>query len=362
MEWKQPYFLWNNRQTFERGHGKNIKIESCGITLKQAEEPGIYYTRICDSRSAETEWDRLLLKGQVPYPESVHISIYACEDLDAWAEKEQEEMEVCKQAELIYGENQLLQNVKGRYVWFRIQMEQAGGNIPSLQRIQVFFPRQSWTFYLPELYQNQNNQFLERFLGIFQSMYDEMDQRIHSIPGLYYAETAPAESLVWLSKWLSIENPYLWKENQLRHLIRHGTELAGLRGTKEYLKRMLFLYTGSTPHIVEYWQWAYEEMNSSRRTMLEGLYGKDSFSVTVIFEDQVLSNQEQLEELERLLELSSPAHMEVRLVVLQSRIFLGQHSYLGINSRLDAWSVPILNGQNFLPFVVGKEEEKHYEG
>lgn len=362
MEWKQPYFLWNNRQTFERGYGRNIEIGSQGITLKQTEEPGIYYTRICDSRRAETEWDRLLLKGQVPYPEAMHISVYACEDLDALVDQEQEKIEICKQAELTYKENQLLHNVRGRYFWLRIQMEQTGGRIPSLQRIQVYFPRQSWTFYLPELYQNQNNQFLERFLGIFQSMYEEMDQRIRSIPGLYYAETAPTESLVWLSQWLSIENPYLWKEQQLRYLINHGTELAGLRGTAEYLRRMLLLYTGSNPHIVEYWQWAYEDMDSSRRTMLEHLYGKDSFSVTVIFEDQVLSDQEQLEELERLLDQCSPAYMEVRLVVLQSRIFLGQHAYLGMNSRLDAWSVPVLNGQNFLPFVVGKEEDKRYEG
>ncbi len=363
MEWKQPYFLWNDRQSFERGEGKNIRITPQGITLREKEASGTYYTRICDSRRPEMEWDYLLLKGQVPYADAVHIAVFSSDDPEALTDEELESpIAVCKQAELTFRENQLLYGVKGRYIRLRIDLEQRDDKMPILQRIQLYFPRQSWTQFLPELYQNRDQQFLERFLRIFQTMYEDMDRKIREAPMLYYADTAPAKSLVWLSQWLSIENPFLWKEKQLRYLIQHGAELSGLRGTKEYLKRMLFLYTGSNPYIVEYWQWAYEDMDSRRRTILEQLYGKDSFCITVIFEHQVLSGQEQMEELERLLELCTPAHIEVQLVILQSRIFLDQHSYLGINSSLDAWSVPVLNGQNFLPFVVGKEEERHYEG
>ncbi|MDE7298712.1 MAG: hypothetical protein K2N94_07765 [Lachnospiraceae bacterium] len=372
MKRRQKYFLWNSRQSFERGQGRNIRITKGGLVPGKGGCAGIYYTGLCDSGRALTEWDRLALEGEIPRPERVRICIYTSEepfllvrgrrfeldrllgDTSMPAAQKDELLESCKRQELFWWSSQRLRGVTGRYLWLRVQMEGAEEEL-CIRRMQIFFPRAAWTAFLPELYRGQEDSFLERFLGIFQWMYEEMDRKIEKLPGLYCADSSPAELLVWLSEWTGIEEPQLWGEAQLRYLIRHGAQLAGLRGTREYMRRLLWLYTGVSPYIVEYWQWAYEEPDGRRRNLLERLYGSDSFCAAVIFPGRVLKNRDCLPVLERLVQCSSPAYMEVKIEILQPRIFLDRHSYLGINSYLESWGGAALDGQSYLPCTVWKE-------
>lgn len=376
MEWKQPYFLWNNKETFGRGQGSSIQISEKGLVLEGGKNRGSYYTRICDSRQSSMEWDRIRILGDIPYPEDLQISIYTCdrddilvknvrynlrellEDTSIPIEQKDRLLESCRRRDLAYEKNQLLQGITGRYLWLRLRFRRSGIQSPQIREMQVWFPRNSWVSFLPELYQKQEDSFLERFLGIVQSMYEDMNRKIEDIPGLYDAENTPSDLLVWLSQWLSIPDPYLWKEEQLRYLVRQGSSLAQLRGTVVYLREILQLYTGSTPYIVEYWQWAYEELDSRRRNAMEHLYGSDSFCVTVVLSGEGLQDSISLAVVERLVEHCSPAHLDIRIEILQSCIFLGRHSYLGINSVLKDWSAARLDGQQFLPFVVLKKKEK----
>lgn len=380
MEWKQPYFLWNNKETFNRGWGRNICISEAGISLEEGWETGSYYTRVCDSRQMSMEWDRIRIEGDIPYPGDVRITVYTCDrdwvlvgnqphglmefirDSSISTEQKEQLLESCKQQELVYEKNHFLHGVRGRYFWMRLDISHSGKNPPQIRQIQVWFPRVSWISFLPELYQRQEDTFLERFLGIVRTMYEDMNRTIEAGPGLYCAETTPSEMLVWLSQWLSIPEPYLWKEEQLRYLIRQGSILAGRRGTAFYLKEILKLYTGQAPYIIEYWQWANVQMDSRRQNALETLYGSDSFCVTLVFPVECRQVSISTGVMERLVACSSPAHLDVRIEILQPYIFLGRHSYLGINSYLTDWGAAVLDGQQFLPFVVLKEKEKQYEG
>lgn len=376
MEWKQPYFLWNNKETFERGQGSNIQISENGLVLEEGKNAGSYYTRVCDSRQSSMEWDRIRILGDIPYPEDLQISIYTSDkdyilvknasynlrellrNTSISTEQKDRLLEECRRKDLAYENNQLLQGITGRYFWMRLRIRRSGIQSPRIREMQVWFPRNSWISFLPELYQKQEDSFLKRFLGIVQSMYEDMNRKIEDIPGLYDAENTPSDLLVWLSQWLSIPDPYLWKEEQLRYLVRNGSALARLRGTVVYLRQILQLYTGRTPYIVEYWQWAYEELDSRRRNAMERLYGSDSFCVTLVLSGEGLQDSVSLAVVERLVEHCSPAHLDIRIEILQPCIFLGRHSYLGINSVLKDWSAARLDGQQFLPFVVLKKKEK----
>lgn len=376
MEWKQPYFLWNNKETFERGQGSNIQISENGLVLEEGKNAGSYYTRVCDSRQSSMEWDRIRILGDIPYPEDLQISIYTSDkdyilvknasynlrellrNTSISTEQKDRLLEECRRKDLTYENNQLLQGITGRYFWMRLRIRRSGIQSPRIREMQVWFPRNSWISFLPELYQKQEDSFLKRFLGIVQSMYEDMNRKIEDIPGLYDAENTPSDLLVWLSQWLSIPDPYLWKEEQLRYLVRNGSALARLRGTVVYLREILQLYTGRTPYIVEYWQWAYEELDSRRRNAMERLYGSDSFCVTLVLSGEGLQDSVSLAVVERLVEHCSPAHLDIRIEILQPCIFLGRHSYLGINSVLKDWSAARLDGQQFLPFVVLKKKEK----
>lgn len=387
MKWKQQYFIWNHSRSFGQGTGSNIRITEQGLTTSAvtpgAEASGgesIYYTRVCDSRKEGTDWDRLLLEGEVSAPDEIQITVYTCENdrivyqgkqvsiqelvkSDAYSIEEKDRIcQEYRRKELIYGRNQLLHGVTGRYFWLRIRLRPVGLQPVFLSRLQVFFPRMSWKTYLPEIYQNGDSSFLERYLEIFQTVYQEMEQRIEALPDLYSPEQTPSEWLVWLSQWISVEDPYLWQEEQLRYLIRHGMELSGIRGTVEYLKQMLWLYTGTIPYVVEYCQWAYEEMEGRKRRTLERLYGDNAYCVTIILEERAVADRRKLRILERLIRHCSPAHLDTRMEILQPYIFLSRHSYMGINSQLGVMGEVVLNGQNFLPFVVLKEKENQDEG
>ncbi len=373
MDGRVQYFLWNNRQSFGRGWGRNVRVTEEGLCLGEKENTGTYYTRICDSRQPAMQWDRLMLEAEPACAGDLHISVYTSEepyihvgnkryDLhELWKDSslsvEQKDilLEDYRRMELSYGQNQLLQGVTGRYLWIRLRQAGTAGRGVRIRRIQIFFPRKCWTLFLPELYQGREDSFLERFLGIFQYMYEDMNHRIAEIPGLYCADNAPAGMLEELAKWLSVEEPYLWNEKQLRYLIQHGIQLAGMRGTTEYIRRILWLYTGVVPYIVEYWHWAYGEMDSRRRNVLEELYGSDSFCAVALVPGYTLKEQDSMAVLERLAEHGSPAHMDVRIEILQPHIFLDRYSYLGINSYLEEWGEALLDGQRVLPFVVLKE-------
>lgn len=376
MEWKQPYFLWNNKEAFARGQGSGIQISEAGLALEAGKDTGSYYTRVCDSRQTSMKWDRLQILGEIPYPEALRISVYTSDrddirigncqydirrllrDASIPMEQKDRMLEGCRRSVLHYEKNQRLHGITGRYLWLRLEMNRVGRTPVQIRKLQIWFPPQSWTSFLPELYQKQEDSFLERFLGILQSMYEAMNRKLEDIPGLYYAESTPSELLVWLSQWLSIPDPYLWKEEQLRYLIRHGSFLAQIRGTTVYLKEILRLYTGREPYVIEYWQWAYEEMDSKKRNALEGLYGRDSFCVTLLFSEEEVPDSVSLAVLERLVRHCCPAHLDVRIEILQSCVFLGRHSYLGINSCLKDWEAARLDGRQFLPFAVLKKKEK----
>lgn len=376
MEWKQPYFLWNNRETFARGQGSGILISEGGLVLEEGRDTGSYYTRVCDSRQTSMEWDRMQILGEIPYPEALRISVYTSDQEDIQVknarydirellqntavpmEQKNRILEGCRQRTLNYEKHQLLHGITGRYLWLRLEMNRFGMQPVRIQELQIWFPKKSWTSFLPELYQKREDSFLERFLEIFQSRYEAMNRKLEDIPGLYYADSTPSELLVWLSQWLSIPNPYLWKEEQLRYLIQQGSSLAQLRGTTVYLKEILRLYTGREPYIIEYWQWAYVEMDSRKRNVMEELYGRDSFCVTLLFSEEEVQDSMSLTVIEGLVQQCCPAHLDIRIEILQSWIFLGRHSYLGINSCLKEWEAARLDGRQFLPFAVLKEKEK----
>jgi len=54
--------------------------------------------------------------------------------------------------------------------------------------------------------------------------------------------------------------------------------------------------------------------------------------------------------------MAKPAHMECRIVALKPYIFLGQHSYLGINSVLGQYKAFQLDGLCAVPFSIVAEE------
>lgn len=116
----------------------------------------------------------------------------------------------------------------------------SGSNLP---------PRSSYLQFLPGIY--HDNDFLGRFLLIFESILEPIDRTVGNIHHYLDPDLSPPETLRWLSSWLAIILDPRWPIERQRDLVRGATDLYGWRGTRRGLSTLLRLATGATPEIVE---------------------------------------------------------------------------------------------------------------
>ena len=101
--------------------------------------------------------------------------------------------------------------------------------------------------YLPDIF--QENDFLRRFLRIFEDIWEPLEQRQDHIEMYFDPHTCPASFLPWLASWLNLPfNPH-WPEVRHRRLLAQAMELYSWRGTRYGLIRMIEVCTGLTPEI-----------------------------------------------------------------------------------------------------------------
>ncbi|MFR5601854.1 MAG: phage tail protein [Lachnospiraceae bacterium] len=345
MKQKKAYFILNKESDFSRGRGEGIRFDAESISLMTGKTEGVYRSRVFDSRERQTVWHRLTMEGLFFGEASVEVFVYASDSLD-------QEEEACLQAVFRKPEDVLLHQVKGRYLWLKVIFTGQKGREPKIDRIQIYFPKDTWIGYLPEVYQNdrESADFLERYLAIFQSVYEDMTRRIEDVPALFDPGTGPREPLMWMAQWLSVENINLWNEEQLRYLIKNGVRLYQYRGTVGYLKEILKLYTGSEPLIVERHQLEPFFDGGKGEEELKSLYSSYPYEFTILLNvSQVDANNRDVI-LKQLVDMAKPANMECRIVPLKPYIFLGQYSYLGINSVLGQYKEFQLDGLCAVPF------------
>lgn len=110
-------------------------------------------------------------------------------------------------------------------------------------------PKGGYLRYLPELY--DQDEFMGRFLMLFESFWSPIDTQIDSIPNYFDPRLTPARFLPWLASWLDLELDESWPEEGIRQLIRWAIALHRSRGTRWGLLKYLELYTGQIAEIVE---------------------------------------------------------------------------------------------------------------
>ncbi len=103
--------------------------------------------------------------------------------------------------------------------------------------------------FLPDIY--QENDFLRRFLHIFEDIWEPLEQRQDHISMYFDPSTSPAAFLSWLASWLDLSFNEHWPEARRRHLLAQAMELYRWRGTPYGLIRMIEVCAGVTPVIKE---------------------------------------------------------------------------------------------------------------
>jgi phage tail-like protein len=168
--------------------------------------------------------------------------------------------------------------------------------------------------YLPTQYSTDD--FLGRFLRIFESILDPIEEIVTSIDSYFDPVMAPPHVLPWLASWLSLVLDEEWPLEKRRHLISRAVELYQLRGTLRGLMEYLAIYSGVQPIIVEH----YGGIRLGRNSQLGWntvLGDGRQHSITVNLR---VGPQEQIDlrKVKTIIEAEKPAHVAYALEIAEA--------------------------------------------
>lgn len=306
-----------------------------------------YLAAVFDSGDENGTWHRLRLEGDFYECKYEIMAAASNEDLRYVLEDESvapmEQLKILKKQSWTRKVNtgdMLLHGIEGRFLWVFIGV--TGASLDSqfqIEGFQVEFPQKSFVEYLPEIYQNSGrNSFFERYMAVFQSLYEDLEKEIDRLPEYLDYETAPDEYLPlfaeWTGNWASGRG---FSAKQMRYLFRHLQRLQSGRGTRRTMRDMICMFTGKDAVIVEYFKWHdWMERDSSLAGNYEQLFGKskDTFSVIIDASDSETGSTVSREKLMRLLEDYIPFGMHCNIVLLEKNSHMDSHCYLDKNSCL----------------------------
>ncbi len=358
------------RLHFEAGDARGVAIGAHGTVLAEDSYHGRIVTMPVDAGESRMSWHALTLDAIIPEGAILTVSAYVCDAQSgsegALIERFARLLAQNASPEVIADETgsvlacrevspkgMPLFSAEGRFLWLVFDLTGQPGITPTLIGARVSFPRQTALEWLPEAYRAdaQSAEFVTRYLGVFQTLMLQMEDEIDDTHEMFRVDLTPERMLLWLSGWLGIEDAVLFEGPRLRTLMAEAMSLYRMRGTRACLSRIVEIYCGERPYIVESSR-AAEHLSGAALEHFARLYGANPYRFTVILSGARITGSRKYKELLGVLRAWAPAHTEVALVALKSNIFLDQYAYLGINSHLNATMGVRLDGRGALPFVA----------
>jgi len=338
---------------------------------KQTKESSIYklpygtlITFSLDSTAAETNWHKYILDAGIPEDTQLKISYFARENKEIIIDNKKADIDEFIRNDTISFEHKLavlekywskpqvnpkdslIQGANGRYIWFKIEFSGSKGNTPSLNRIRIYYPRMSYLRYLPLVYQENpgSRDFLERYLSLFETFFSDIDEKINNISKYLDIDYVSGSFLRWIAGWVEVAVGEEWEDDKLRKFVKNAVDIYKRRGTIGSLAKIIEIYTGEKPIIIECYAIDKMAKKSEIKELVSRLYGMEHNSFCVLIRAQAIKSIKQQSEIEKVINNEKPAFTEAKLIILQPNIRLDAHSYLGLNSYLSDISLLHLNG------------------
>ena len=210
-----PYLVAIIRESFNGLRQRLWRVEPIGTF----QHKGGMVTAALDSKLEKCQWHRILMNAVLPSTKSaittttsnlgaasVEIESYTAEQSDVdLATLTDTSWQQC----VLTGDDNpdcLVQSGPGRYLWLRITLRSNGIASPVISGIKAFYPRVSYLQYLPAVYQEDTDSrlFLERFLSIFQSEFDNFDRQIDELYRLFDPLSVSEDHFDWLASWVGL--------------------------------------------------------------------------------------------------------------------------------------------------------------
>lgn len=173
--------------------------------------------------------------------------------------------------------------------------------------------------YLPALYTEQDD-FMGRFLMLFESFWEPIEDRIDNIHYYFDPRLAPNDLLPWLATWVDLVLDEQWPDEKRRQLLSAMVPLYRRRGTHRGLQDYLEIYTGQRARIAEHRAHNFM-LGKITRLGPSAALGKHNVSYTfdVILKLPSAENEDKRKErrrkIEAIIESEKPAHTAYTLVI-----------------------------------------------
>lgn len=363
-----------------------------GIALLSAQqmitkEKGFYYSKTLDSGIQGCQWHRLALEADIPSKSILEIYYYSTDDpelkgkIDNFlSDSKKSIQEKAEGIDAAIGtwskpeknpKDMLFREKTGRYLWLKLVLSTFDENVrPVVTQMRVYYPRISYLRYLPAVYQGDptSKEFLERFLSIFETLFYDRETVLDTIFRYFDPDTTPQNFLTWLASWLNLSLEEDWPEVKKRQFIREASTLYKRKGTPFGMERLIEIYTGKRPLILEHSRIGKPMVLSEKgvfklgidslltQTPIRGFrLGDDSILGRVAIRDVVQSPEDPFlpmayrftiildlsaEEvtryekgLKRIIDEEKPAHTAYSLRIIK-KMRTGMGAYVGISTRI----------------------------
>jgi phage tail-like protein len=216
----------------------------------------------------------------------------------------------------------LLTGQSGRWLWLWLEVSGDG----SLEDLRIYVPGDNFFRTFPQVYQN-NNDFLRRYLSIFSTMYQELQEEIDDIPKLLDVDTAPDALLPMFASWLGLEtDEALFSPVELRRLLKIAPKLLERKGTRWAVETVVKLFVEEPVYLVERNLLTPDQLHS------EQLYGQTPYDFTVMLGRKM--DEKLLARLNFLIEQFKPARSRCHIVFLEDHGGLDAFTYLDVNGTM----------------------------
>ncbi|MFF2090994.1 phage tail protein [Paenibacillus sp. NPDC058174] len=347
-----------------------LNLQPQTLVMEQTGVPeGVWFSRAFDSTEVDTVWHKMTLDAFIPEGTQLRVSYFSLNEdscilngtycnVDDWISDSSRSyrerlngLAHLWSRPVINPKDALFFGAKGRYLWLKIEWLGTERHTPSLQRLRVHFPRETYLSYLPAVYQEDeaSKDFLERFLSLFGTLFTEIEDDIAGLPQYFDAELSSGEHLRWLASWIGLETDDYWTDEQVLGFLKEAPELYKYRGTRLGIEKSIETYTGQKPLLIEHFQTRPMRDNAELRELTDRLYSNDPYTFTVLLRPEQAPTEKQRVVIEQLLEEQKPAYTEAKLVLLQPWMYLDLHTYLGINTVLTEPSLLTLGPDRAMP-------------
>jgi phage tail-like protein len=350
---------------------------------------GTWTSTPLDSGTLGCRWHRLTVTGGLPAGTTMRVATYTSDEAftpedvppDAWSRPHVLDRRVVEGAQAT-GTDMAVLSTRGRYLGLRVVLAGDGWDTPSVGRLLVEPEAAGLERFLPAVYRgdDEDAEFLRRFLAMFSTELDGIEQRLRALSARFAPRAVPAPWLNTLAAELGVPLERAWTPQQRRRMLATTPRWYRARGTPAAVQAVLRAHLEATvahavpdalPVLVEgFRQRPAATMGRTRlplgsgvrvwsddvvdRPVLGGRVSRDGIRlvsvgdritdrfrehahrVTVVVPRPLLPDQEARESFERLVVAEKPAHVAHELVLSEPRAIVGRQGLLGVDTVVGA--------------------------